>query len=265
MLFYILENRQLITPLTIDDDDDESIVQDDQNSELISPFFPALYPRDYITEYLIQCASPLKRVYVIFADFQLSRHSSMTFVNTNGEKYFTSGSTFRPPVLISSGTSMTIKFNANGGEGIYKAKVSCVDEEETLDVDVRPHTQECGGLVTNAGGFITMINILNSDDNPIFYDCIWLIKMRYDPSKTHLSIKVETFEGMASDSEISIHQGLTSDMKVLQVVRSSREALVSSKSLVVPISSGFYVRFRGKISDKSRLAIVYTSFSNSSE
>lgn len=188
----------------------------------------------------------------------------MTFINTNGEKYFTSGSTFRPPVLISSGASMTIKFNANGGEGIYKAKVSCINEEEH-DVDVRPHTQECGGLVSSLGGFITMINILNSDDNPIFYDCIWLIKMRYDTSRTHLSIKVETLEAMASDSEITIHEGLTSNMKVLDVVRSSRDASVSSKSLVVPISSGLYVRFRGKISDKSRLAIVYTAFSFSSE
>lgn len=258
----ITENQQLITPLPLDDD--ESVEYHEQSSELISPFFPAFYPRDYITEYFLQCESPSKRVYIIFDDFQLSRHSSMIFVNTNGEKYSTSGSTFRPPALISSGASMIIKFNANGGEGLFKANVLCINEEE-IDVDLRPHTQECGGLVTSLGGFITMINILNSDDNPIFYDCIWLIKIRSHATQTHLSIKVETLEGMESDSEISIHEGLTSDTKVLEVVRSSRDISVSSKSLVVPISSGLYVRFRGRISHKSRLAIVYTSFSFSSE
>lgn len=254
--------------MSIDDDDSIERLYNDQNSEIMSPFFPMPYPRDYITEISLQCASPSKRVHLIFTDFQLSRSSSMDFINTNGEKYYATGSTFRPPVLLSSGGSMTIRFNANGGEGVFKAKVSCVNEEEALDVDMRIHTQECGGVVSALGGYITMINILGSDDNPILYDCIWLVKpsLRYDMSKTHLSIKVETFEAMASDSaEIIIHEGLTSDKEVLEIVRSSRDSSVSSKNLVVPITNGFYVRFRGKINDKSRMAIVFTSFSYSSE
>lgn len=238
-----------------------------QSSELISPFFPSPYPRDYITEYLLQCKSPSKRVHVIFSDFQLSRTSSMDFINTNGEKYYATGNTFRPPVLISSGPSMTIRLNANGGEGLYKAKTSCISEEDSLGPDMRPHTQECGGLVSSLGGFITMMNMLNSDDNPILYDCIWLVKpsMRFELSKTHLSLKVETFESMASESEISIHEGLLSDRNVLEIVKSSRDSSVSTKSLIVPFTSGMYVRFRGKINDKSHLAIVFTSFSYSSE
>lgn len=250
-----------------DDDTVEGILNNKQTTVLASPFFPSPYPRDYITEYSLQCASPSKLVHIIFSDFQLARSSSMDFINSNGEKYFTTGATFRPPILISSGSSMTIRFNANGGEGVYKAKVSCVTEEESLDDNMRPHTQECGGLVTSLGGFITMINILKSDDNPILYDCIWLIKptQRYDISKTHISIKVDTFESMASDSEITIHQGLTSDSPVMQVVRSSPDENVNSDSLVVSISSGLYVRFKGKIDNKSRMAIVFTSFSYSSE
>lgn len=242
-------------------------LHNDEVLEIMSPFFPSPYPRDYINENILQCASPSRRVHVIFTDFQLSRLSTMDFVNTNGEKFFTTGATFRPPVLISSGSSMTIRFNANGGEGVYKAKVSCVTEEETLDVDLRPRIQECGGLVSNLGGFITMMNMPNTEDNPIFYDCIWLVKpsQRYDTSKTHLSIQVEKFESMADESEIIIQQGLTSDKNILESVRSSRDTSVQSKNLVVSIATGFYVRFRGKLNDKSRLAIVYTSFSYSSE
>lgn len=252
-----------------DDDDDVSSenLYKNQSSELMSPFYPLLYPRDYITEYLLQCKSPSKRVRLIFDDFQLSRPSSIDFINSNGEKYYATGNTFRPPVLISSGPSMTVLMNANGGEGLYKAKISCISEEDSLSPDMRPHTQECGGLVTSLGGFITMMNMLNSVDNPILYDCIWLLKpsMRFDLSKTHLSIKVEKFESMASESEITIHEGLLSDRNVLEIVKSSRDSSVSTKSLIVPFTSGFYVRFRGKISDKSHLAIVFTSFSYSSE
>lgn len=265
--FSNIENRQIITPLSSDFEESMENLHNDETLEIVSPFFPLPYPRDYITEYFLQCASPSRRVHAIFSDFQLSRSSTMDFMNSNGEKYYATGSTFRPPVLVSSGSSMTIRFNANGGEGVYKAKVSCVTEEESLDSDMRPRTQECGGLVSSLGGFITMMNMPIAEDNPIFYDCIWLVRpsQRYDTSKTHLSIQVETFESMASDAEISIHQGLTSDKEILELVKSSRDSSVQSKNLVVPIKNGFYVRFRGKIDDKSRLAIAYASFSYSSK
>jgi hypothetical protein len=242
-------------------------LHNDDTLEIVSPFFPLPYPRDYITEYILQCASPSRRALAIFSDFQLSRSSTMDFMNSNGEKYYATGTTFRPPVLVSSGSRMTIRFNANGGEGIYKAKISCITEEESLDSDMRPRTQECGGLVPSMGGFITMMNMPIKEDNPIFYDCIWLVRPshRYDTSKTHLSIQVETFESMASDSEITIHEGTDSDKNILESLKSSRDTSVQSKNLVVPIKKGFYVRFRGKLNDKSRLAIVYTSFSYSSK
>lgn len=267
LLFFLTANHQIITPFASEDEESTENYHKGEILEIMSPYFPLPYPRDYVTDYLLQCASPSKRVHVIFTDFQLSRSSTIDFINTNGEKYFATGSTFRPSVLISSGSSMTIRFNANGGEGVYKAKVSCISDEESLDPDMRPHTQECGGLVSSLGGFITMMNMPANEDNPIFYDCIWLVRpsQRYDASKTHVSIQVETFESMASDSEISIHQGLTSDKDVLEVVKSERDFSVKSSNLVVPISNGFYVRFRGKLSNKSRLAIVYTSFSYSSK
>ena len=251
--------------------DEEESIQNNLHkrevSDISSPFFPSSYPRDYITEYILQCESPSRRVHVIFSDFQLSRSSTMDFVNTNGEKYYATGSTFRPPVLVSSGSSMSIRFSANGREGVYKAKVSCITQEESIDLNFRPHIQECGGLVTSLGGFISMMNMPVPEDSPIYYDCIWLVKptQRYEISKTHLSIKVDTFEMMESNSQISINQGLTSDSEVLEEVKSSREHSVQSKNLVVPINSGFYVRFRGKLSEKSRLVIVFSAFSYSSK
>lgn len=241
-------------------------LHNDETLEILSPFFPAPYPRDYMIEYILQCASSSRRVHVIFLDFQLSRSSTMDFMNTNGEKYYATGTTFRPPVLISSGSTMKIRLNANGGEGVYKAKISCITEVESLDSDMRPRTQECGGLVSSLGGFITMMNMPATEKKPIFYDCIWLVRpsQRYDISKTHLSIQVETFEA-SEEAEITIHEGLTSDKNVLEVLKSTRDSSVKSRNLVVPIKSGFYVRFRGKLDDKSRLAIAYTSFSYSSK
>lgn len=268
LIIFHTENRQILSPSSSDDEDSMENLRNNEVLEIVSPFFPSLYPRDFMTEYFLQCSSP-RHVHTIFSDFQLSRSSTMDFLNSNGEKYYATGSTFRPPALISSGSSMTIRFNANGGEGVYKANVSCITEEESLDLNMRPRTQECGGLVSSLGGFITMMNMPSTNDNPIYYDCIWLVRpsQRYDTSKTHLSIQVEIFELMASDAEISIHQGLTSDKKILEIVKSSRDTSIKlqSKNLVVPIKIGFYVRFRGKLNDKSRLAIAYTSFSYSSK
>ncbi len=50
---------------------------------LTSPFFPALYPRDYATEHLIQCNAETNatnnecRIRVIFTDFQIALDSTL--------------------------------------------------------------------------------------------------------------------------------------------------------------------------------------------
>jgi hypothetical protein len=242
-----------------------------QTNEITSPFFPAFYPRDFVTEHVVKCSDelPLCRVRIEFSDFLISRSSSVEFIDTSGERLYVSGSIFRPPFLISSGPSVTIRFMANGGSDLgYRAKITFVTTYDD-DVDVRINTN-CGGIVDSVGGVITMMDMLGKDSNdttPIAMDCIWIIK----PPKgyelmTHLSIKVDKFEAMASpDSEISIHQGITSDKALLDVLRSSPYYSVSSRNFVVPFSAGFYVRFRGQFNADSRLAIVYTSFSYSSE
>lgn len=130
----------------------------------------------------------------------------------------------------------------------------------------------CGGFVDMRGGAITMMNMVKPPMNEsisegVFYDCIWLIRPAQSFSflKTHISLKVETFEDMGSPSEISIIEGTTSVGRVLQTLESSPIRSVSSKNFITSITSGFYIRLRGKFTHESRLAIVYTAFSYSSK
>jgi hypothetical protein len=166
---------------------------------------------------------------------------------------------------------MMIRFYSNGGSDLgYKAKVSFLSFDESMDPELKARVG-CGGFVDSAGGAITMMNMVDSSgnetDTEILYDCIWIIRpmVGYTFQKTHISLKVETFDKMASKSEITILQGITSDRPPLETLDSSSVKSVSSRNLVVPITSGFYVRLRGKFNADSRLAIVYTVFSYSSK
>jgi hypothetical protein len=209
------------------------------------------------------------KVRIEFSDFQIARASMMEFVDTHGERFYVTGATFRPPILISSGDTVTMRFSANGASDLgFKAKVNFINEDEANDVDIKPQTN-CGGTVESIGGAITMMNMLKdmNDTTPILYDCVWIIRppKAYIQMKTHLSIQVEKFKLMESSSEINIYQGTTSDKPVLETIQSSPNSAVSSRSVVVPLSSGLYVRLRGKFNEKSQVAIVYTTFSFSSK
>lgn len=182
-----------------------------------------------------------------------------------------------------------IRFDANGGSDVgYRARASFITIEQSRDPEFKPKTG-CGGMVSSAllgrkikfnpntpqvesiGGAITMMNMvpanINDTDDESLFDCIWIIRplQGFMHLKTHLSLKVETFEKMAAKSEIVIIQGTTSNRAVLEGIESSSSSSKSSRNLVVPISSGLYVRLRGRFNRESRLAIVYTAFSYSSE
>lgn len=86
-----------------DVNEDSTDLYKSNNVEIASPFFPAVYPRDYSIEHVLTCKVETCRIHLVFSDFQLARSSSMEFYDTNGERLFVSGATFRPPVLISSG------------------------------------------------------------------------------------------------------------------------------------------------------------------
>lgn len=163
-----------------------------------------------------------------------------------------------------------IRFYANGAADLgYKATATYLSLEKSRDPQLKVRNG-CGGLVESVGGAITMMNMLNTADNetePLIYDCIWIIRppIGFSHLKTHISLKVETFENMESPSEITILQGTTSNRPLLERLESSDGESVSSRNLVIPITSGFYVRLKGTFNSLSRIAIIYTAFSYSSK
>ncbi|XP_043463794.1 serine-rich adhesin for platelets isoform X2 [Leptopilina heterotoma] len=232
---------------------------------LTSPFFPSRYPRDLGMEYVITCPteSPSCRVRVLFSDFQLAAVSIIEFYDWNGQRLdVSSGVRFRPPVIVSSGPSLLIRFYANGGTGLgYKAFYSFV-LGHLYDKSVQPIT-DCGGYVENLGGAITMMDMV--DDGVKIYDCVWLIRppKTFLQMKTHVYLKIITFDDMAGSTELIIKQGPTSALLPLEILRHPASKLQPRrlKEHIAPITSGFHVSLRGTFGPTSHLAMAYTTFS----
>ncbi|XP_033221378.1 uncharacterized protein LOC117175714 isoform X2 [Belonocnema kinseyi] len=232
---------------------------------LTSPFFPACYPRDLGMEYIITCPaeSPACRVRVLFSDFQLASVSIIEFYDWNGQRLdVSSGVIFRPPIIVSAGPSLLIRFYANGGTGLgYKAFYSFV-HGHLYDKSLQPIT-DCGGYVENLGGAITMIDM--TDEGVKIYDCVWLIRppKTYLHMKTHIYIKVITFDDMAGNTELVVKQGPTSALLPLEILRHPVSQLQPRrlKEHIAPISSGFHVTLRGVFGPTSHLAMAYAAFS----
>lgn len=239
-----------------------------ENNTISSPFFPTFYPRDFAIEYLINCDTPGCRIHLVFSDYQISRSSTLEVydnaeIGLRSDVY--SGAIFRPPIIISRGSSLMIRFYANGGTGFgYRATINFVSNKITTDSEMMP-SFDCGGLVESLGGAITMLKMMGDNTSVSkMYDCVWIIKPpnSYLHLKTHLSLRVYIFEKMLSPSELVIRQGLTSDRNMVEMLTSTDAFNPStSKTFVVPLSSGFYVSLRGTFGPDSKLAIIYTAFS----
>ena len=158
---------------------------------------------------------------------------------------------------------MIIRFFANGGTGLgYKANVTFLTIPSANSPEGNPSTN-CGGLVQNSGGAITMMRMLNNDSDPSIYDCIWVIKPpnTYIHLKTHLLMRVDVFEKMKPGSLMLIRQGTTSVSPLLESISSNTTSNFTTKSFTVPMTTGFYISLQGAFDYESRLAIVYASFS----
>uniref|UniRef100_A0A182JAU4 Uncharacterized protein n=1 Tax=Anopheles atroparvus TaxID=41427 RepID=A0A182JAU4_ANOAO len=229
---------------------------------IATPYFPSYYPRDFGKEYVLSCNVEACRINVLFSDFQLAKTSTMEFYDWNGQRLgAVSGALFRPPVIQSTGPSMIIRFYANGGSGLgYRALVSFLNIASSSEESLHPNTN-CGGVVENIGGAITMMKMLDGTNDTRVFDCVWLIKPpnTYAHLKTHLSLKVDTFEKLGPHSILTIIQGTTSDGTVLSVTKN--DVGLAKKDLVVPLTSGFYVHLRATFGHLSRLALVYSGFS----
>lgn len=196
-----------------------------------------------------------------------------------------SGAIFRPPIIVSTGPSMLIRFNANGGIALgYRADIHFFLAEEIPYM--KQTFTDCGGFVDTLGGAITMMNMVQNETDTKRFDCIWLIRpsSNYLQLKTHLSLRVDSFHSfgkylntfkyfifkscyyfvfflLASNTDLVIREGLTSNNLALDTVHYSQFNLAPLKTYVVPIQTGFYVSFNGVFGINSRLALVYTAFS----
>ncbi|XP_076331266.1 uncharacterized protein LOC143236717 isoform X2 [Tachypleus tridentatus] len=227
-----------------------------------SPHFPVDYPRDYSAEYVIRNIENKGYIQLIFTDFQLSYWSYIEVYDSDSTRINVyRGNIFRPPIIMSSGPILTLKFQASDGHPRpgFRAKYTFISPPHK-DWLTQPST-DCGGTVDDKGGAITMMNMSSGIElQP--YDCIWLIRPRISETyETHLSIRVAEFEFMGPKSVLIIHQGLTSKSNVLETVTSYRHHKIPrGREYIIPANGGFYVRLKGFFSNKSRLAIVYGSF-----
>ncbi|XP_035209986.1 LOW QUALITY PROTEIN: uncharacterized protein LOC118184426 [Stegodyphus dumicola] len=227
-----------------------------------SPNFPGGYPSDYSAEFILQNVDLSGFVQLIFTDFQLSLWSYVEIFDSNGTRIDVyNGNTFRPPAIISSGPTLTVKFQANDeypSTG-FQAKYTFVSYPEKYWVN-RPST-DCGGFVEDSGGAITMMNMVPSNTLRAF-DCIWLIRPRNSHiPDTQVSIRVAQFEEMGPKSILSIRQGQHSDAPLLESVTTyQHHKMPRGQEFIVPATSGFYIRLIGYFTNKSHLAIIYTTF-----
>ncbi|XP_018025141.2 uncharacterized protein LOC108680757 [Hyalella azteca] len=231
-----------------------------------SPFFPELYPKDYWVEYIFTGINQTARVQIIFEDFGLSPWSFVeVHDNQRSQVAGFNGHVFRPPLLVSQGTRLVLKFAANGDTGRgFKFRYVFADVKDLLP----PYRSDCGGFVTNIGGTITMLNMTVgrtsgrvTTEAP--YDCVWLIKPPQEYGlKSHLSIRVHNFDYMGYNSTIEIRKGLTSDDLLLEELtqNGSGRRVLQGKEHVVAVGTGFYVRLRGSFMENSHFALVYASF-----
>nr|XP_053631036.1 uncharacterized protein LOC128687571 isoform X3 [Cherax quadricarinatus]XP_053631037.1 uncharacterized protein LOC128687571 isoform X3 [Cherax quadricarinatus] len=225
-----------------------------------TPFFPELYPKEHWMEYQLKAEEPNARIKVNFQDFQLSPWSFVEIQDTNRSRVAVfNGNVFRPPILVSSGPTITVRFSGNGETARgFNLLYTFVDAES---VAAEPAITDCGGFVTNFGGTITMMNMAKDDTNYTIYDCVWIVQPPQNYAfKSHLSIKVVQFDDMVSGTRLEVRRGVTSEDYLLEELQGEKGA-TSGQEYLAAVDTGFYVRLKGAFTKDSKLAIVYTSFS----
>ncbi|XP_059489398.1 uncharacterized protein LOC132204719 isoform X2 [Neocloeon triangulifer] len=237
-----------------------------RGGELSSPYFPANYPRDLGIEFIITSMDQKSNVQVIFSDFQVSSASIIEFYDWNGQRIdVTSGASFRPPIIISSGPSLLIRFYANGGFGLgFKATYTFLTSEEASKNQLTLPDTDCGGFVENPGGAITMMQMAE-EGHLKYFDCIWIIKppRNYFNLKSHLYLKISQFSDFGGNTDLVVRQGLTSEGVTVENLRSPVSEASSRllREMIIPVDVGFYISLRGVFSSRSKLSIVYAAFS----
>lgn len=128
----------------------------------------------------------------------------------------------------------------------------------------------------NLGGAITMINMVSES-----YDCFWIIKppKTFFHRHTHLYLKIVEFSDFGklylkhlkmitnvtyfeegNDTQLVIHNGLTSTSELVEILKPDDPNFQLDKEYIVLIKQGFYLRFSGTFNKGSRLIIAYSAF-----
>ncbi|KAH6946797.1 hypothetical protein HPB50_015321 [Hyalomma asiaticum] len=221
------------------------------------------YPSDYGVEHTLRNLDSRGFVQLVFTDFQISPWSYIELLDGNGSRVDVfNGNTFRPPIITSDGPIMVLRFRANDEypDSGFRAKYTFVNYPEKYWFN-KPST-DCGGVVEDLGGAITMMNMANPGYTRNF-DCIWLLRSETTYAyETHISVRVAQFEEMGPDSSLEIRQGLTSVSFLLESLTGQQSHKTpQGQEYIISASVGFYIRLQGSFSNKSRLAIVYSTFS----
>ncbi|KAI5697232.1 hypothetical protein M8J75_007072 [Diaphorina citri] len=230
---------------------------------ILSPFFPVQYPRDLAMEYIIRCVGVNAvnncRIRLVFSDFNLASSSVIEMLDHHKQLLdISTGALFRPNILLTRGPLLIVRFMANGGTGIgFKADYSFISANYD-ERQLNPYT-DCGGLVENTGGAITMMSMPEQ-----YYDCVWIVqplhKMYY--LKTHLYVRISSARGLGNNSELQIRQGITSDRPLLEsLVFPAADSPRPRREHIVPLPRGFYISLRAYFTTASALEIAYTTFS----
>lgn len=110
------------------------------------------------------------------------------------------GTQFRPRPVVTPGPGLIVRFYAGGGSSQgYKALYSFHDVLENYTL---PYTS-CGGLVEDIGGAITMMDMVENDNN-VQYDCVWIVKSLTVYYKSHLFLEVADFTKMGKFNSLLI-------------------------------------------------------------
>ncbi|XP_077504050.1 CUB and LDLa domain isoform X2 [Amblyomma americanum] len=227
-----------------------------------SPHFPVGYPSDYSSEHTMQNLDERGFVQLVFTDFQLSPWSYVEVLDNGSRVDVYNGNTFRPPIVASAGPTLVVRFRANDEypDLGFRAKYTFVNYPEKYWFN-KPST-DCGGVVEDLGGAITMMNMANPGYTRNF-DCIWLLRPSTSYTyETHISVRVAQFEEMGPESSLEIRQGLTSVSFLLESLAGHQSHKTpQGQEYIISANVGFYIRLQGSFSNKSRLAIVYSIFS----
>lgn len=106
-----------------------------------------------------------------------------------------------------------------------------------------------------------MMKMITNTSEIKLFDCIWIVQPpnTYLHLKSHLSLRVDSFNKFGQNSKLIIRGGTTSDKSPLEQYTALSKP--SMNTLVTPIISGFYISLRGYFTHESHLALVYTAFS----